>query len=116
MFILLNALIWFAFGLIIAANAHPAIRDEPLVTGIMAALGFVTAGMLLVLFVFLRKRSLVAYFLALPLLSGISLLTITDEFGIFDFAVLSINIIPLFLLIKDRAWYLQEKSGAVWSE
>jgi lysylphosphatidylglycerol synthetase-like protein (DUF2156 family) len=106
-FILLNILVWLALGVIIAANAHPTLPDLPLVKGTMAFLAFVTAFILLGLFIFLSKRNWIAYFLALALFVATSLLTIFDEFGLADLVVLTINIAPIVLLIKDRAWYLQ---------
>lgn len=109
-FILLNFLVWLVFGIIIASNVHPALPDQPFIKWTMAILAFITAGILLVLFIFLRKRSQRAYFLTLALFFTISTLTIFDQFGWADLAVLTINIIPILLLIKDRAWYLQTGS------
>ncbi len=105
-FILLNALVWLAFGVIIAANAHPALPDLPLIKGVMAFLALATVVILLGLFVLLGKRNRIAYFIALGLFIAISLLTIFDEFGLADLVILVINIIPIILLIKDRDWYL----------
>ena len=114
-FILLNALVWLAFGVIIAANAHPALPDQPIIKGVMAFLSLATAGILLGVFIFLGKRSRVAYFIALGLFVAISLLTIFDQFGLADLVILAINIVPVILLIKDRAWYLHVKPRAVGS-
>jgi hypothetical protein len=114
-FILLNAFVWLALGVIIAANAHPALPDLPLFKGIMAFLSFATAGILLGVFIFLGKRSRIAYFIALGLFVAISLLTIFDQFGLADLIILAINIVPIILLIKDRTWYLQIRPRTVGS-
>jgi lysylphosphatidylglycerol synthetase-like protein (DUF2156 family) len=111
-FILLNALIWLAFGLIVALNAHPALPDNPLLQGWMAVLSFCAAGILLVLFIFLRKRHRTAWFAALGFLAITSILTIFDDFGWTDFIVFVINIVPMLLLLKDRAWYMEVGSKA----
>jgi lysylphosphatidylglycerol synthetase-like protein (DUF2156 family) len=103
--IVLNALIWLALGVIIVVHAHPGLPDNPIVQGGMAFLSFGAAGILLGLFVFLRKRSRLAWFVAMGFLALASILTIFDDFGWIDLVVLVINIIPLILLIKDRAWY-----------
>jgi lysylphosphatidylglycerol synthetase-like protein (DUF2156 family) len=108
-FILLNALIWLALGLIIALHAHPAIPDNPLIRGGMAFLSFCAAGILLGLFFFLRNRQRFAWFVALGFLAFTSILTIFDDFGWADLVVLVINLVPIILLIKDRAWYLRAK-------
>jgi lysylphosphatidylglycerol synthetase-like protein (DUF2156 family) len=105
--ILLNALIWLVFGVIFAINAHPALPDIPLVKGIMAGLSFIAAAVLFAVFWFLRKRSRLAYFIALGALAVAALLTLFDQFGWSDLIIFVIDIIPLFLLIKDRGWYLQ---------
>jgi lysylphosphatidylglycerol synthetase-like protein (DUF2156 family) len=91
-FILLNALIWLALGMIIALHAHPALPDNPILQWVMALLSFGTA-----------------WFAALCFLALTSILTIFDDFGWTDLLVLVINLIPIILLIKDRAWYLQRK-------
>jgi hypothetical protein len=106
-FIIFNALVWLALGIIIASNAHPALPDVPLVKGIMAFLALAIAGILSGLFVYLGKRSRIAYFSSLGLLAVISVVTIFDQFGWVDLVILIINVVPLILLIKDRAWYLQ---------
>jgi len=111
--ILVNALFWIAFGVIVAANAHPGLPDLPLIKEITAFLAFTTTGILLVLFVFLGKHNRIAYFLGLGLFVAISLLILLDDFGWTDLVVLVINIIPPILLIKDRTWYLQAGSSAV---
>jgi len=111
--ILLNVLIWFAFGIIVAANVHPALPTSSLIKGVMAFLAFATAGILLILLALLFRQNRVAYFLTLGLLVAISILTIFDDFGLADFVVLIINIAPIILLIKDRAWYLQARSSLV---
>jgi hypothetical protein len=114
-FILLNALVWLAFGVIIAANAHPALPNQPIIKGVMAFLSLATAGILLGVFIFLGKRSRIVYFIALGLFVAISLLTIFDQIGLVDLVILAINIVPIVLLIKDRAWYLHVIPGAVGS-
>lgn len=106
-FIILNIFIWFALGIIIAFNLHPAIPDQPLVTGIMSALSFGAAGALLVTFIFLKKHSHMAYYLMLIELGIATLLTFFDDFGLVDLAALALSLIPFILLIKDRQRYLQ---------
>lgn len=115
-FTLLNALVWLALGVIIAANAHPALPDVPIIKGIMAFLSFAASGILLGLFVFLGKRSRIAYFIAVGLFVAISLMTIFDQFGLADLVILIINIVPIILLIKDRAWYLQIRPKPIESQ
>ena len=106
-FIILNAIIWLAFALIVAADLHPAIPESDVIKWAMASMSLLTSGILLGLFILLRRKNRVAYWLTLGLLIIISILTITDEFGIADLVVLMIALVPLGLLLKDRGWYLQ---------
>jgi lysylphosphatidylglycerol synthetase-like protein (DUF2156 family) len=106
-FILLNALVWLVFGLIVALQIHPAQPDNPILLGGMAFLSFCAAGLLLGLFIFLWKRNRLAWFVNLGFLALASILTLFDDFGWADLVVLAVNLIPILLLIKDRAWYLQ---------
>ena len=111
-FIILNALVWLALGVTIVLHVHPALPDNPLIRGIMAFLSFGAAGILLGLLIFLGKRSRIAWFITLGFLAITCLLTLFDQFGLSDLVVLVIIIIPIFLLVKDRAWYLQGKPVA----
>jgi hypothetical protein len=110
--LLLNAFIWLAFAIIVAAGLHPAIPDVRLVKWGMAILSLLTSGTLIGLSVFLRGRRRLAYYLALGLLVTISLLTLTDDFGLPDLIVLILTVAPLVLLIKDRTWYIEQYSGS----
>ena len=112
-FIILNFIIWFALGAIIALDLHPAIPDQPFIKGTMAILSFAASGVLLGVFFFLRKRIRLAYYLALVFFCVASLFTIFDDVGWIDLIVLSFNVIPIILLVKDRAWYLQPKPHTV---
>jgi hypothetical protein len=114
--ILLNALIWLVFGVIIAANAHPALPVLPVVKGVMAFLAFAITAVLLVLFFFLRKQDRVAWYLIIALFVAISILTIFDDFGWIDLVVFIINIAPVILLFMGKAWFLSVKSGKVASQ
>jgi hypothetical protein len=105
-FILLNMLIWLSLGAILAAQLHPAMNVPPALRSIMAFLSIVLAAILLGLYIFLYRGNRAAYYLTLAFFAFTAILTIFDDFGLSDLAVLVINIIPLILLIKDRAFYL----------
>jgi hypothetical protein len=101
-----TALVWLALGVIIAVGAHPAIPDVPQVRTSMA-LGSLAAGAVLVfLVVLLWRRVRLAYSLTLAALIASSLAVFFDDVGWADLIVLALSLIPLLLLIKDRAWYL----------
>lgn len=105
--IVLDALLWFAFAVITASGAHPAIPDGDLYRWGMSILAFVTSFSLIILIIISKRRGGVAYYLLLGMLFLISILTITDEFGLVDLMVLVLHVIAFLLLLKDKAFYLQ---------
>ena len=109
--LLLNALVWLVFGIIVAAGLHPSMPESDVFRWTMAVLALLTTSVLLGLWVFLRRRSGIAYYLTIGLLVVLSILTVTDEFGLSDLIVLIIIAAPLVLLIKARAWYLRRNPG-----
>jgi hypothetical protein len=108
--ILVNALIWLALGIIIAIDTHPGLPDMPEMKGILAILSILIAGILLVLTFFLFKQITIAFYLTLAFFGISAFLTIFDDVGLADLGFVVICLIPVVLLIKDRAWYLQTKA------
>ncbi len=104
--IVLNAFIWLAFGVIVAAGLHPAMPDTPSIKWGMAILALLCSASLLGLLVFLARRRRIAYSLMVALLALISAATIADDFGLADLVVLALTVAPIVLLVKDRAWYV----------
>lgn len=109
-FILINAILWLMFGVIIIANLHPALPDQPYIKQAMAFMSFIFAALLFVSVIFLRRQNRIAYYLLLMFFAFVTVLTVFDNLGYSDLLVLVINIIPIVLLIKDRNWYLQMKT------
>jgi membrane-associated HD superfamily phosphohydrolase len=105
--ILLNALIWLVLGIIIAVNANPGLPDMPEMKGILAVLSIAIAGILMLLTFLLFKHNNIAFYLTLIFFGIAALLTIFDDVGLADVVFVIICLIPIFLLLKDRNWYLQ---------
>ena len=101
----LTAAFWFGFAVLTACGV---IRSIPAgwVRWIMAALALGTSAVLAGLAVLLRRRYRPAYYAAALLLAIIAVLSITDDFGLWDLFSLLICLAALALLLKDRAWYL----------
>lgn len=114
--ILLNALIWIILAIVIAANALPGLGDLPTTKWVLGLLSITIAITLLVLTYFIYKHRLKAYILTLAFFGITSLLTIFDDVGLPDAIFLVISLIPIILLIKDRAWYLQSKTKTIESQ
>jgi hypothetical protein len=56
----------------------------------------------------LQRRHRLAFLSVISLLMMISILTVTDEFGITDLAILILHLAPLALLVYSRRWFLQK--------
>ena len=111
--ILLDSLFWFVFGVIVIAGLHPGLPDLPFIKEIMALLAFATAGIMLLVIVLLGKHNRIGYFLGVLLFAALSLLSLFDDFGWTDLVVLVFHVVPLILLIVNRAWYLQVRTDPV---
>jgi lysylphosphatidylglycerol synthetase-like protein (DUF2156 family) len=112
-FLLLSAIIWIGFAVLVVADAYSGLPDDPAVRWIMAGLAFGCSGALFALTWALAKRIRIAYFLVSGLLALLAVLSITDDIGWADLLYLAIVVIPLVLLIKDRSWYLRKDLDAV---
>ena len=109
--VLLNAIVWLAFSTIIAIGAHPAMPDSALLRWVMAILGLLTSAALLVLYAFLGRRSRLAFFAALVALGCLAVLTLADQVGCVDVAVLALTLAPMACLIGGRGWFMQGRAG-----
>jgi len=106
-FLLLLALLWLAFAITVAFNAHPSYRDATLVRWTMATAAFGAGAILAFLSTLLTRRSRVVYRLTVALLTAMILVGFFDQVGLADLVYLGITAIPLGLLIRDRNWYLR---------
>jgi hypothetical protein len=105
--ILLNAFFWMFFGVITALGYHPGIPANEMLRWGMVVLAISCSIVLMVLVVFLGRHNRIAYGLTACILGLISVLTITDQFGISDLLVLLLTTITLLLLVLGRRWYFQ---------
>jgi len=109
-FILLNALIFFVLGVLIAGGWHSGIPEDAALKWIMMLGMFGGAIVLALLYLLLAKRRRLAFFIALVALALIMMLTIFDQVGWIDLLMLLITFIPFALLILGRKWFLQSKA------
>lgn len=107
-FVLINALVWLIFGLIILLGMHPALPEDVLYKWGMGAVSLVAAGVLLGLFFLLKNRVGWGWYAAVAALAISLVLSIFDDVGWIDVAMMGIILIPLVLIIRDRKWYLKK--------
>jgi hypothetical protein len=107
----LDALLWFAFGVAAATGSIVSFAAMPAVQWVMAGLAWASAAALAILTILLSRRIRLAFYLVVILLAIIAVLSITDQVGLLDLASLAVSVIPLVLLLKDRAWYLRRRDA-----
>lgn len=105
-------LMWLGFGSLVATHAHPALPDEPVGVAILAAGAFIIAGALLVLEYLLIKRYRLAYYLSLGLFLLMVVVTFLDDIGWIDIAFMSLCMVVVLLLVKDKKWYLLKRTAS----
>jgi hypothetical protein len=107
--VVLNAVVWFGLGIIIAANAHPALSVPPVMKGIMAGMSVLLALVLIGLWILLVRGSRLGFYLILAFFLLTAALTILDQVGLADLVVLALNLVPAILIFVDRKWYLRSR-------
>lgn len=101
----LNALIWFGFALVVAIGAHPAMPASALVRGGMTVGGSLAGAVLTALALLLVRRNKWIYRTALVVLACLAALSLTDQVGPVDVAVLGATLAPIACLLRGRSWY-----------
>ena len=109
--ILLDALIWLGFAIITALDLHPALPEGNIYRWIISSLALAASlGLVVLLFLMLRGLRF-AYYLLFTALLIISILTITDDFGLPDLIVLIINLGAMVLLLLNRKIFFKSKEN-----
>jgi hypothetical protein len=103
--IALNALIWLGFGLIVASGAHPAVPDSAVLRWIMGVGGLLAGAALAVLALLLGRPRRWVYLVSLTALAVLAALSIADQVGLADLAVLAIQLAAIACLLRGRAWF-----------
>lgn len=98
--------IWLVFGVYSVIRITGGSTSLSSFAWIIAGLMFVNGAVLLWIGWGIREASKFYFFLALLVLVGNIILTITDEFGIFDLIMLVIAISLFILLLLTRSEYL----------
>lgn len=107
--LLANATLWLVLGAIIAAGQHPALHVQPTLRFFIAAAMPGIGAVLCALALLLGRPQAWSYYLTVGLLLLITVSFLFDQFGWTDLLALSFSLIPLVLLLKERAWYLVPK-------
>ncbi len=106
---LVNGAVWILFGIVSLIRGVGDAR----MAGIVVALMWANAGVLLLLGWGLGRQRKLFYYLAVVVLAVNTLLSVTDEFGLFDFLILALNAVLLALLIATRSRYLSTQYNGV---
>jgi hypothetical protein len=107
----LNALVWFAFGVASLWRMDETTETGQSVTVIIGVLMFGNAGAMLLAGLGLRRRQRLFYLFALGVLVVNILLTFTDQFGLFDFLTLLLDLGLVTILLWARQTFLPPGGG-----
>ncbi len=106
-----NAAIWIALGI----STLVRMEDQEAMAWVLAGLMFGNAGAMLLSGWGLGKETRGFFYLAVAVLAVNIVLSVTDEFGLFDLIVLLIDLVLLALLIATRTRYLPARQKGVKS-
>lgn len=104
--LLIQALMWLVFGVIILLGLHPALPEGGLYRWGMGGISILAAIVLVVLMRLLRKRVRPAWYLTMLALFASFLVILFDDVGWVDLAVMVGVFLPMVFLLIDRDWYL----------
>jgi hypothetical protein len=100
------AAIWLLFGILSLIRMANGVTDQTITMWVVAVLVVANAGAMLVAGLGLRSGHRLSYYFALVLLVANLVLTVTDQFGVFDLITLLIDAALLVLLLVTRKGYL----------
>lgn len=103
--IVINALVWLGFGVIVLAGAHPAMPDSLLLRGVMIVGGLLAGVTLALLALLLGRPRRGVYLISLTALAILAALSITDQVGLVDLVVLALQLVAIACLLHGRAWF-----------
>jgi hypothetical protein len=108
----LNAAAWFIFGALSLLRMADGSSDMSFTLWIVAILMFGNVGAMVLCGAVLVRRQRRFYFLAVGVLMINVVLSVTDEFGVFDLVTMMIDVVLLGLLFAIRKRYLSPSGGA----
>jgi len=108
--LLIEALMWLVFGVIILLGLHPELPEGGLYRWGIGGISILAAVVLVVLARLLRKRVRPAWYLTMLALFATFLVILFDNVGWVDLAVMAAVFLPMILLLIDRDWYLGRKA------
>jgi hypothetical protein len=105
----LYALVWLVFAAITLLRLLPGGPDQALMAGILAALMLGNAAALAVAGWGLGRGGRLAWFFALAVLLANTVLTFTDQMGVWDWLVLALEVVMLAMLLSTARSYVGGK-------
>ena len=109
--LLIEALMWLVFGVIILAGLHPALPEGALYRWGMGGISILAAVVLVALTRLLLRRVRAAWYLTMVALFASFLVILFDNVGWVDLVVMAGVFLPMVLLLIDREWYLGNLSS-----
>ncbi|MEO6060429.1 MAG: hypothetical protein ABIQ99_00655 [Thermoflexales bacterium] len=103
----LNGLTWMGFGAVVLLGGHPAYAQSEDLRLSVAAAALMVGAVLWTLAVELGRPRPILYWATLGLLGAATIAAMFDTIGVADQAYAIVTGATLAVLLKDRAWHLQ---------
>lgn len=107
----INALIWFALGITSLGRISSSNPESTVTLWVVVILMFGNALAMLISGIGITTQHKLFYFFALAILAVNIILTFTDQFGMFDFITLVVDLVILALLIASWCSFFQERNN-----
>lgn len=101
--LIVSAVVWLAFGVFYLAGPNASASNI-----IIAVLMFINAASFGALAWLVTKKNRWIFYFAILFLIGHIILTLTDEFGVFDLIVLAIDLATLGILLFKRRLFTEK--------
>lgn len=108
LFVLLGV-IWFLLGVGSVLRVYTTSTNIAGIGWIIASLMFVNSAVLFLIGWGINRGNKLYFYLALIVLAGNIILTVTDEFGLLDMITLVVDNVLLILLLVTRAEFMADK-------
>jgi hypothetical protein len=102
----LNTLIWLIFGVVSLVRVPDSYLAKPVMITVIGVMMFGNALCMLVSGMWIEKLKRISLFFAFAVLAINIVLTFTDQFGLYDFGTLVIDLTILGLLFAARGYFI----------
>jgi hypothetical protein len=106
----LNAAVWLLFAIYTLARLASGATNQSITMWVVGILMIGNVGAMLLAGFWIGKPRRLFYLFAIVVLGLNIILTLTDQFGVFGFLTLVVDLVLLALMIVSRSWYFKKRN------